>query len=219
MLCVLLSLLLSPLPLEYEVLHTAGAKATDRLPLIIAVHGLGDRPERFIRLLEDYPLPARVVAPRAPVKHGRGFSWFPTRLPLGEKHPQMNAGIRKSAAALAALAGALPKRFPTKGKPVITGFSQGGVLSFAVAMGHPKVVRGAVPIAGALPKALWSAGPYVPVRALHGDADRIVPLEGAQKVVSALGARATLKVFAGVAHRVPPPVRRAAYEALAELLP
>ncbi len=210
-------------PLEFVERVTAGAESAKALPLIIAVHGLGDQPENFVRLFEGLPFPARVVAPRGPIAHGRGRSWFPIRIPVRADDPEMEAGLRASAAKLADLARWLTRRRPTVGRPVITGFSQGGMLSFAVAIAHPDVIAGAVPVAGALPTALWRGpGPTSPVVALHGSDDRVVPYAGAERLVEALveeGAAARLETFPGVAHRVPPAVRRALYGALAELAP
>ena len=47
-------------------LLTPGALAEEPLPLIVAIHGLGDSPERFQELVRTLPFPARVVVPRAP---------------------------------------------------------------------------------------------------------------------------------------------------------
>ena len=52
--------------LTFEEIYTAGAKQGDDVPLIIAVHGLGDKPAHFVSPFEDLPFKARVVLPRAP---------------------------------------------------------------------------------------------------------------------------------------------------------
>lgn len=208
----LLVALLAP-PLDYVEYVTAGAKPNATLPMVVAVHGLGDRPERFVKLFVDYPAPIRVVAPRGPIAHGRGFSWFPVRLPVRPDDEAMRAGITASARKLAALTRDLAKRRPTTGRPVVTGFSQGGILSFALAVTEPDLFAAAIPVAGTLPPALWPAtnARVVPIHALHGDADRVVPLKGARLIVQR-AAGAELRVFPGVAHRVPPPVRAALFE-------
>lgn len=210
-------------PLEF-VEHVTGGAPGAPLPVIIAVHGLGDRPEDFIRLFRGFPAPARIVAPRGPAPHGRGWSWFPVQIPVKADDPAMAEGLRASAARLAALAAWLQAHRSVSGRPVITGFSQGGMLSFAVALHHPDAIGAAVPIAGALPPALWtSPGPGVgpPIRALHGTADAIVPFMAARGLVFALAAGghdATLRPFEGVGHRIPPPMRAALFEALGDAI-
>ncbi len=204
-------------PLEFVERVTAGASPGDTLPLVIAIHGLGDRPRHFIRLFDAYPAPARVVAPRAPISHGRGYSWFPVKLPIQPGDPKMVAGIRTSTAKLVALTRHLVKTRPTKGRPVVTGFSQGGVLSFALAVAAGDLFARAIPVAGTLPPALWPTANQVPapVRALHGSADNVVPLLGATRLVDhlrATGRSAEVHIFEGVGHRLPGPVRRAMFE-------
>lgn len=205
-------------PLDFIERVTAGADPAQPLPMVIAVHGLGDRPDRFVALFESLPMPVRLIVPAAPTAYGRGFSWFPLRK-AGDA--ARNAGLRSSADTLATLARVLAKSRPTVGKPVITGFSQGGMLSFAVAIHHPDAIAGAVPIAGALPRALWGEGPVPPIIAVHGEADRVVRFAEGEALAEALTERGAVRFvpIPNVAHRVPPPARRAVFDALAELLP
>jgi phospholipase/carboxylesterase len=210
-------------PLAFVERVVGGARPDDPLPLVIVVHGLGDRPENIVRLFEPLPLRARLVAPRAPAAHGRGFSWFPVaKLPPAPSEPAREAGIRESAAKLAELARWLAANRPTRGRPVLTGFSQGGILSFAVAALHPEAIAAAVPVAGALPAPLrpGRAAP-VPIRAFHGDADTVIPHAAGEETVKALraaGADATLRTYGGVGHTIPPKMRADLYETLAGLL-
>ena len=45
------------------------------------------------------------------------------------------------------------------GKVVVTGFSQGGMLSYALALHHPELIEYALPISGMLPEVLWPTTP------------------------------------------------------------
>ncbi len=210
------ALVVSAAPLSWVERVVGGAKPDDALPLVIAVHGLGDRPERFVRLFDDYPAPLRVVAPAGPTPYHRGYSWFPVQIPVPDADLAMEAGIRASADKLAALARRLAKARPTRGRPVLTGFSQGGVMSFALAA-RPEVFAATIPVAGSLPRALWPSANarLAPVRALHGEADTVVPTGAARRLVAswrAGGRDVEILTFPGVAHQIPPPVRAALYE-------
>lgn len=201
--------------LEYLVETTGGAKADARLPMVIAIHGLGDRPEAFKRLFTRFPGQVRLIVPRAPLPYGKGTSWFRIERPPGAK---MLGDMRSSTARLARLIEVVTRRYPTRGKPVVTGFSQGGMLSFALAVAHPKLIAGAVPVAGMLPRAMWpKVGPVAPIRAVHGTADNRVPYAAAEAtVVHLLDLKGDvgLQPFVGVKHRVPGVVRAAAFEAI-----
>jgi phospholipase/carboxylesterase len=198
---------------------TGGAQASDPLPMVVAIHGLGDKPSAFVDLFRALPAKVRVVAPAGPSPHGPGFSWFDVR---GASNPDSLApGIAKAADALAAWIAQLAAQRPTVGKPVVTGFSQGGMLSFALAIRHPQLIAAAIPVAGALPKALWPesavASQLPAITALHGAADTRVPYDGAKLLVAhleTLGWAAKLQSFEGVAHRIPEPVRAALYAAI-----
>ncbi len=212
----------TPLLRTVEIV-TGGAAPDARLPMIIAVHGLGDRPEAFVRLFEGLPLQARVIAPAGKRAYGRGYTWFALSTDAGVDRV---ADMRDSAQRLAHLATTLTQTRPTVGKPVITGFSQGGMLSFLACADTPALYAACLPVGGLLPSPLRPdakpRGTAPPVYALHGGADTRVPLAGARQTVAAFvasGRPAELQVFPGVGHRLPAPVRRALFDQLARLLP
>jgi phospholipase/carboxylesterase len=102
---------------------------------------------------------------------------------------------------------AVRRERPTRGTPILTGFSQGGLLTFAVAVRHPEGVGAAFPVAGLLPRSLWPRAndrPYPPITALHGTEDRIVAYDRARATVThmkRLGLEARLQTFEGTGHR------------------
>jgi phospholipase/carboxylesterase len=96
-------------------------------------------------------------------------------------------------------------KYKTKGKPVVAGFSQGGALSFVVAVRHPEAVRAAIPVSGWLPTGLLPrpGAEVAPIRALHGGADTLVELDPTNEAVASLvdrGADASIEVFPRVGH-------------------
>ena len=79
----------------------------------------------------------------------------------------------------------------TKGKPVLVGFSQGGILSFALATRFPDKFHAAFPIAGWLPPSLIPKEKkpgikYPYIHALHGGKDKVVSTEKGRQTVEAL---------------------------------
>ena len=105
---------------------------------------------------------------------------------------------------------------------MVTGFSQGGMVSFALAAHHGTLIQGAVPLAGYYPKPdpLDDTARMAPVRALHGDADAVIPLELAQETVEAFkstGADATLTVYPGARHSVSAAMRADLFKHLKQL--
>jgi phospholipase/carboxylesterase len=201
---------------------TGGANADDALPLIVGIHGRGGRPEHFGRALSLLTIRARVILPYAPTPAGDGFTW----LPDWTNDADLARDIRPVADRIAAMIAELAAKRPTVGKPVLTGFSQGGMLSFTIAVTHPEVIGAAFPIGGFLAPPLlpsaWPPGaPKVPVHAFHGAADELVPIEGARFTVrslKALGLDARLTEYPGVGHRVVPEMQHDVVQAIEEAL-
>lgn len=205
-----------------ELLHVAPGTPADQvpaadaeLPMLVAIHGRGDTPEGFKDLVDGLPVTVRLIVPRAfdPLPDG-GWSWFPIRARSADV-AALAAGIDGAGDRLAAMIAELQKTRPTKGRPVVTGFSQGGMLSFVLAVDHPESIAAAVPVGGWLPPPLWPttlpSGHVPPIVALHGEDDQVVRFTPTREAVDALiksGWPASLQPFAGVAHSIPPPVRR-----------
>jgi len=200
-----------PHGLEYTEFVTGDAGPDDELPMVIAVHGLGDNAERYGKMFVNYATPYRVIVPQGPTAHGRsGFSWFDTNIEKGRVVYINTDEVKDSARRLAALADELSVARPTKSKPVITGFSQGGMLAYAVAVYHPDSVSMAIPVGGAimpeiLPGKRPENAPNPPIVALNGERDRLVQFVLAEKTIEHLqemGYNARLSSYEKVEHRI-----------------
>jgi phospholipase/carboxylesterase len=188
------------------------------LPMLVAVHGLGDTPEGFARVFDDYDGPLRIILLQGITPFHGGFSWFD--LSDGLDIEKATQGVAYAAAQIEAALEDLPKKFPTVGKPVLTGFSQGGMLSFTVAAQRPDLIQAAIPLAGFLPPGLLPTEPpkvMAPIYALHGNDDARIGIDLSSRSVRSLlvlGYLASLEPFAGVGHALPPVVRQALYAKL-----
>ena len=201
-------------PLAYiERVINAAPDAT--LPMLIVLHGLGGSPEEFIEVFAGLDMPLRIIAPRAPDTEEQGKSWFPIDEP--RLAPQ---GIVRRAELVAQLTDKLVLTRPTQGRPIVTGFSQGGILSFALAAYHPASFQAALPMAGALLDSLpryQRAPDDFHVAAFHGVKDERVPYDGDQRTIArlkAVGTEATLTSFPGLGHTMPQEMLRPLFVAL-----
>lgn len=193
---------------DYVLRQVGGVSDTDTAPMVIAIHGLGDAPERLVKLLDGIVSPARLVFPRGLTPHGNGYSWF-------SRGPHRTKEIQSAAAKLAEMITTLTERYPTRGKPAVTGFSQGGMLTYALAVGHGDKISIAIPLAGALPPALVplrAPAGSPPIFGLHGDADTVLPITPTRDLTQLLrerGFTADLTEYPGVKHTVSPAMHRA----------
>lgn len=202
-------------PELHYVERVVGASRDERLPLVLALHGLGDTPESFVELFDGLDAAVRIVAPRAPDPHSVGSSWFPI-----DDRARAPAAIYDRADKLARFLSRMASLRPTRGRPIVTGFSQGGILTFALASQHAGTLSAAIPIAGLLP----DQGPPVGksregfrVVALHGTEDARIPYREGVKAVKRLreaGMQVELIDFPGVGHSIPEAMHRRYLDAL-----
>jgi phospholipase/carboxylesterase len=196
--------------LRYLERTVGGGEPTQALPLVIMIHGMGDAPRfDWFRGADAIKTPMRVVMPRAPLPYYDGFSWFPYSVEVQDM-ARLATGIAEAADALARAIEILRTHRPSLGRAIVTGFSQGGMLSYALALRHPELVEFSHPISGLLPEQLWPAskpaGTRFPrIAAMHGVRDGLVPIDPARRLcahLSKLGYDVSLREFAGVRHEV-----------------
>lgn len=201
-------------PLEYVERQGRG-----ELPLIVALHGRGDRPERYSEVFAELDVPARVLLVRAPIDEGRGRGWFSFRMGFDEAMDDLDALLPRLRATIRAYVA----EHPTLGRPILTGFSQGAMIVYAYAVRYPDELAAAVPISGGLPDRFvpGRGGELPPLRAIHGSEDEVVEPRWSRRSVRRLrerGADATYTEVEGAPHWMTPPMRAAMREAMAPYL-
>jgi phospholipase/carboxylesterase len=214
--------------LRYLEIIRGGANPKDKLPMLLVIHGLGDKPDpgwlHAIDLADS--IKARMILPEAPTPHGQGFSWFDYRAASLDQ-VALAHNITAIEARVAQMIEVLVKQRPTRGqRVVVTGFSQGGMLSYTLAVQHPALIELALPISGMLPAPLWPeharADAWAPrTHALHGTSDDVVRMAVDQQLVEhlkGLGYAAELVAFEGVGHVITPAMSAEAKRVLSEAL-
>jgi len=194
-----------PSGLEFVEVVAGGGHTGDRLPLVIALHGLGDRPESFLSLFREFPVPARIVAPHSENRFSDGFAWFP---PNDQQSDATADAIAAMASRIARFSVERAHGVPTVGKPIVAGFSQGGALTLEIAVHHADDVAAAFPIGGWMgPKRLPAehVALVVPIHAFHGTGDTRVPFatsKNALQVIERSGFPVTFHEYPGVGHEI-----------------
>ncbi len=191
----------------FTELPTGGAQHEDRLPLVIALHGMGGDDASFAHAFSDLPLRMRIAAARGEPRRTGGYGWLPTPAP---GNPEARARpIRETAARLEGAIVALMQARPTCGEPIAIGFSQGAMITFGLGASETPVIGAAYPISGYLPVSLVRRDTAERPRivALHGEVDRVVPIGHARRAIEALsraGYSAELRSYPETDHEISP---------------
>lgn len=193
--------------------------ADESSPILVAIHGRGDNPENWIAGWRNFPAPLHVVLPQAPTRFGDdGWSWFEFR--DGMTDDQFGAEVGDAEAKLWPAVKAVAK----DRKILVTGFSQGGILSYAIASRHPDVVAKAFPVSGSCPGPLIpkNKAKSAPVVAFHGTVDQVLDIKwdrGAINGFKEAGNEAELKEYPGIGHTISTPMRQDLWAEIQKALP
>jgi phospholipase/carboxylesterase len=188
-------------PIAYLVLEPANP--APNLPVVIALHGRGDRAEQFARLAEGLHVPVRFVVARAPLPFGpsAGKQWFDS------DSPDISSQIAARVEELVGLADKVKAAWPEAPKPLLLGFSQGAMLTIQAIARHPDRFGAGVALSGYLPleEGNAKAAAAVPLLLSAGRHDSMISPErttSAAKALEALGHQPEIVEFNG-GHSVP----------------
>jgi predicted esterase len=200
--------------------RAAHGRADAGLPILIVLPWSRSTPAEALTEVGyvDIDAAARIVAIEGFERDGAGFSWWRRARPTPDPaspDDELVALLSDRAARLAKLVVAIRAHFGNASALVVSGISQGGDLSIALAMRSPAVITAALPIASRFPEPLWPRPPEPGARlpavdAFQGTADPIAPFAQLQHAFTTLhdrGYPVVLHAYDGVAHEVAPAQR------------
>jgi predicted esterase len=156
----------------YTEIVTGGANPNASLPMVIALHGLGQDKEYMANKLAGLDFPARIIIPDGLYDRAEGYPgrrWWRGYNPAGLQ-AHMTEKIPEAVELLAPFVARIQNCRPTIGRPLVVGHSQGGYVALEFAL-YPQLVSGVVSSAAWRPVALWNEEPVTPVIAVHGKND------------------------------------------------
>lgn len=175
-----------------------GLDANKAVPLVVALHGYGSDANDIATTWREAAgrIGAVLIAPQALQPAGNGFSWgvveqgeFLVLRAIEKARTEFNID---------------PKRI------VVTGFSQGGGMSYTMALRHPEMFAGVIPVAGYYEHRVdpipATAGAKLPrFFIMVGEKDDAVEInQEAAKRLEAIGVPMELRVYPKLGHRFPP---------------
>jgi predicted peptidase len=172
---------------KYRLLEPAGVEAGKKYPVILFLHGAGERGDDNVAQLKYFPEymlsdenrqqhACYVIAPQCRT----GKSWAGRSAEnTSEPTPQMQVAIQ-------ALRDTI-KNYPVDTKRIyLTGLSMGGYGSWDLSVRHPDWFAAVAPICGGGDETQAGKIKDLPIWAWHGDADDAVPVERSRKMIEAI---------------------------------
>ena len=186
----------------------------DKNPLLLLIHGYGSNEQDLFSFAAELPDEYYIVSARAPYNLQYGsYAWYSINFDADQNKFSDNDQARISRDLIAKFIDELIDKYPIDATNVtLIGFSQGTILSYAVALSHPEKVQRVVAMSGYInpeileDNYLKNSFSNLKVFASHGTADQVIPVEWGRKAkpfLENLGIETTYKEYP-VGHGVSP---------------
>ena len=184
-----------PLPFRYRLLRPEALEPGKRYPLVLFLHGAGERGSDNTSQLKYLPtwlaepplrqqFPCFVVAPQCRAEH----RWSPFDWSDKTSSPLAAEPTADLAAAIAALDAVCQEEPIDESRIYLTGLSMGGYGSWELAARQPERFAAVVPICGGGDEAQAAKIAHLPIWCFHGAADQVVPVERSRSMIAAIKA-------------------------------
>ena len=166
----------------------------DKNPLLLLLHGYGSNEEDLFSFATELPEEYYVVSARAPFDLSYGsYAWYAINFDADEKKFSDLGQARASRDIIVRFIDELVDNYPIDAAQVtLVGFSQGCILSYAVALSYPEKVQRVVAMSGylnpdiAVDDYLENDFSKLRIFASHGTVDQVIPVEWARKSIPTL---------------------------------
>jgi phospholipase/carboxylesterase len=200
------------LSLEYKIREPK--VKLDKNPLLLLLHGYGSNEEDLFSFATELPDEYYIISARAPYGMQYGaFAWYAINFDADENKFSDHEQAKVSRDLIAGFIDELIVNYPIDTDKVsLIGFSQGAILSYAVALSYPEKVQKVVAMSGYLnleivhEDYLKNNFTNLKIFASHGTVDQVIPVEWARKtpaILENLGINITYKEYP-IGHGVSP---------------
>lgn len=200
------------LSLEYRI-REPKIKA-EKNPVLLLLHGYGSNEDDLFSFSTELPEDYYIIAARAPFDlQYKSYAWYAINFDADEKKFSDHIQARESRDIIAVFIDELVANFPIDStKVTLIGFSQGAILSYAVALSYPEKVNRVVAMSGYLNQEiikedyLKNTFSNLDLFISHGTVDQVIPIEWGRKAkpfLENLGIKTTYKEYP-IGHGVSP---------------
>ena len=181
-------------------------------PLLILLHGYGSNENDLFSFAADLPEELCIIALRAPYPlHQHGHAWYAINFDADQKEWNDVAQAKESMKKIMDCINRACETYNIDDKNInLLGFSQGCILSTALALNHPEKFKNIIGLSGYICREFLDkpqdkkAYKHLNIYCSHGTSDPVIPVEWARetpKYLNSLGIKNYYSEF-GVGHGV-----------------
>jgi phospholipase/carboxylesterase len=200
------------LSLEYKIREPKIKQ--DKNPLLLLLHGYGSNEDDLFSFASELPETYYIISARAPYDLQYGsYAWYAINFDADQNKFSDHEQSKVSRDLIVNFIDELIETYPIDTKDItLIGFSQGSILSYAVALSNPEKIKKVVALSGYVSEPILAENyknndfSNLSFFASHGTVDQVIPVEWAQKTkpfLDALGIQSVYKEYP-VGHGVAP---------------
>jgi phospholipase/carboxylesterase len=161
----------------------------EKNPVLLLLHGYGSNEEDLFSFATELPEEYYIISARAPynIQYG-SYAWYAITFDADENKFSDHNQARESRDKIAVFMDELVANYPIDSTEItLIGFSQGAILSYAVALSYPEKTQRVVAMSGYLNTEilkddyLKNSFSNLTIFASHGTVDQVIPVEWARK--------------------------------------
>ena len=200
--------------LSLEYLIQRPKKTSEKPPLLLLLHGYGSNEQDLFSFAPELPEEYFVISAKAPMAmQPFGNAWYTIHWDATDgKWSDDEEAISSRELIKTFIDEAIDAYHLDAENVTLLGFSQGCILSYAVALTYPEKIKNVIGLSGYVneaivtPKSDLNAYKHLSGFSSHGTVDQVIPVEAARKIapyLATLGIESNLKEYP-VGHGVAP---------------
>ena len=188
----------------------------DKNPLLLLLHGYGSNAEDLFSFADELPDEYYVISAQAPYDLQYGsYAWYAINFDADQNKFSDNEQAKSSRDLIAGFIDELILNYSIDTKAVsLLGFSQGAILSYAIALSHPEKINKVIALSGYINDEIFEDNyknndlSKLSIFASHGVVDQVIPVSWARKTtpfLDALGIESVYKEYP-IGHGISPQI-------------
>lgn len=161
----------------------------DKNPLILLLHGYGSNEEDLFSFAAELSDECYVVSARAPYDLQYGsYAWYAINFDADENKFSDNEQAKSSRKLIASFIEELTSNYAIDSDDItLLGFSQGAILSYAIALSYPEKIKNVIALSGYanedIMESNYQKNNFSQLRIFHshGTVDQVIPIDWARK--------------------------------------